>query len=664
MTVTYTYLQKLARLKNGKDIQCDKTCSYKSNFIKINHTGSHYQLVDSERPCSCGGHKGERQSVRLRDRKANKLESNINEHPSILQQEEQSPRNGEYGPTSEPTEDLTWNGRQGKEFENLINSIYEEIIYFKKHSIFEPSQSNTLGQLVKEMMNLITHYSADAPTNKLALKIIMILPSLLLQKLHPKAKAQGNNEAFKRRMKLWADGKFELISEAKAIQKRLDNYQHKQRGETDKARLFRLKMENGQIRQAARLLEHEESGGLILLNEETLRKLKEKHPLQRPSCREREKQSQPVIYKRITGEMVRRAAIETKGVAGPSGMDTNTWQKLLTSRKNPSSASDLREAIANLARKMCTEDCKYLQPFISNRLVPLKAHSNDVLPIGIGEVLQRIIGMCVMDIAKEDIQKAVGNFLVCAGQHAGAEAAIHAMRELYDDKECEAVLLVDASNACNTLNRKTVMHNNDILCPTLATFVQNTYRQPAHLILSDGSTMTSEEGTTRGDPMVMAMYALDFVALQEKIGLKNTEAKHVAYADDLIGAGNIKALRKWWDNITQHGPPLGYRPNAAKSSLIVKNEHKELAENIFERTNVIIRTDGAKHLGAVIGTSDYKETFIKNLVSQWVNELRELTKIAKSEPQAAYSNFMHSLRQKWNFAVRTIPGLENYLLPL
>ena len=77
----------------------------------------------------------------------------------------------------------------------------------------------------------------------------------------------------------------------------------------------------------------------------------------------------------------------------------------------------------------------------------------------------------------------------------------------------------------------------------------------------------------------------------------------------------------------------------------MKKEHKELAENIFEGTNAIIRTDGAKHLGAVIGTSEYKETFINNLVSQWVNELLELTKIAKSEPQAAYSNFTHSLNR-------------------
>ena len=115
-------------------------------------------------------------------------------------------------------------------------------------------------------------------------------------------------------------------------------------------------------------------------------------------------------------------------------MDANICWKLLTSRKNLSLTSDLREAIAKLARKMCTEDCKYLQPFISNRLVPLKTHSNDVHPIGIGEVLQRNIGKCVMDIVKEDAQKAVGNLQVCAGQHAGAEAAIHEMRELYDDK--------------------------------------------------------------------------------------------------------------------------------------------------------------------------------------------------------------------------------------
>ena len=46
-----------------------------------------------------------------------------------------------------------------------------------------------------------------------------------------------------------------------------------------------------------------------------------------------------------------------------------------------------------------------------------------------------------MDRVKEDVLKAVGNLKGHAGQHAGTEAAIHVMREMYSDKDCEAVLL-------------------------------------------------------------------------------------------------------------------------------------------------------------------------------------------------------------------------------
>ena len=167
-------------------------------------------------------------------------------------------------------------------------------------------------------------------------------------------------------------------------------------------------------------------------------------------------------------------------------------------------------------------DTPDLEPFIENRLLPLKTLSNDVHPVGTGEVLRRIIGKCVMDIVK-DVQKAVGNLRVYVGQCAGAEAAMHGMRELYNDKDYEAVLLVDASNTYNTLNREAMMHNTGILCPTLTTFVQNTYRQPAHLILSERSTITSEEGTTQGDPIAKAVYSRPCSPIQEK---KNKSTEH------------------------------------------------------------------------------------------------------------------------------------------
>ena len=71
--------------------------------------------------------------------------------------------------------------------------------------------------------------------------------------------------------------------------------------------------------------------------------------------------------------------------------------------------------------------------------------------------------------------KAVGNLQLCAGQLAGAETAVHAAKEIFADKECHSVLLIDASNAFNTLNRQAMMHKISVLCPTLATYVKKTH---------------------------------------------------------------------------------------------------------------------------------------------------------------------------------------------
>ena len=39
-----------------------------------------------------------------------------------------------------------------------------------------------------------------------------------------------------------------------------------------------------------------------------------------------------------------------------------------------------------------------------------------------------------MKTAREDTMKAVGNLQLCAGQQAGAEAAVHAAKEIFADK--------------------------------------------------------------------------------------------------------------------------------------------------------------------------------------------------------------------------------------
>ena len=55
----------------------------------------------------------------------------------------------------------------------------------------------------------------------------------------------------------------------------------------------------------------------------------------------------------------------------------------------------------------------------------------------------------MLSIVKLDILEAAGSLQLCAGQDAGNEAAVHAMRAIYCDSSTEAVLLIDASNAFN-----------------------------------------------------------------------------------------------------------------------------------------------------------------------------------------------------------------------
>ena len=86
-------------------------------------------------------------------------------------------------------------------------------------------------------------------------------------------------------------------------------------------------------------------------------------------------------------------------------------------------------------------------------------------PIGAGEVLRRIAGKVIVSHLKEDVIQSVGSLQVCAGQDAGCESLIHAMQTIYEDQSAEAVLLVDASNAFNSINRNVFLHNVEVTCP-------------------------------------------------------------------------------------------------------------------------------------------------------------------------------------------------------
>ena len=97
------------------------------------------------------------------------------------------------------------------------------------------------------------------------------------------------------------------------------------------------------------------------------------------------------------------------------------------------------------------------------------------------------------------------------------------------------VLLVDACNAFNQLNRRVALYNVSLLCPPLAANLVNTYRANAMLFV-DGATLFSCEGTTQGDPLALVFYALATLPLIEACKV-TTMTGEVWFAMMLLGVG-------------------------------------------------------------------------------------------------------------------------------
>ena len=119
-----------------------------------------------------------------------------------------------------------------------------------------------------------------------------------------------------------------------------------------------------------------------------------------------------------------------------------------------------------------------------------------IQPIGISEVIRIIIGKAVVHTLKEDIIRSAGNLQVCASHESGCEPAIHAMSQIFNEEDLQAVLLIDVSNAFNAVSRKLFLYNVSVIFPEIAVFVRNCYSLPSRLFIIGGGELKSCEGTT------------------------------------------------------------------------------------------------------------------------------------------------------------------------
>ena len=369
-------------------------------------------------------------------------------------------------------------------------------------------------------------------------------------------------------------------------------------------------MEEGRISAALRCIGSQETS-VLDVTPDVLNELKDKHPEAKSASTESlykgplpKKLVEEVVFENIDANSIFKAAKKVSGAAGPSGGDASLWHKLLCSKQFKKKPAELCHALAVLSRKLCTEKINpdYLRGFVAGRLIPLDKQPG-VRPIGIGEIPRRIVSSATVSLLNPELVAATAPLQTCAGLPGGIEAAIHAMRKIFNDNETEGILLVDAKNAFNAMNREAALHNIQYSCPALATFVQNIYGCEAELFLPNSDDIIlSREGTTQGGPESMAFYAASMTPLTSK----SPNAKKIFYADDGSGGKNLVGLKLWWDDLKIAGPPLGYFPYPAKSWLVVKPEHLPQAKQLFPDVNITM--DGHEFIGSYIGTPEANRT--------------------------------------------------------
>ena len=116
---------------------------------------------------------------------------------------------------------------------------------------------------------------------------------------------------------------------------------------------------------------------------------------------------------------------------------------------------------------------------------------------------------------------------------------------MYEQEDTEGVLLIDASNAFNNLNRRATLVNVQRIFSEFAYVLINTYRADPALYI-DGETILSREDTTQGDPFAMGTYAIGILPL---ILCLKSESEQIWYADESSAGGTLSNRRSWWGRI-------------------------------------------------------------------------------------------------------------------
>ena len=262
------------------------------------------------------------------------------------------------------TEIKIWENLSIMDLQQVVSSTYEKAIKWKRNLLMLLSEKAG-KKYIDECTRLILEWLNDSQLQSIAIKALMIMPSLLLQNCSRNSKAKDHTKSHNRRLKLWKESDFDgFVRDVRFIQSKLI-YQNSPTTIELIAKKFNNFMSSGKVDVALRLLLGTESAEILPTSKQTIDLLKEKHPIGASRCDDLllhvlEELYEEYAYEEISGALIYKFAREIKGAAGPLNLDANGCRCILILSSFVDDSQNLCSAIALMAMKL------YLKRYCGN----------------------------------------------------------------------------------------------------------------------------------------------------------------------------------------------------------------------------------------------------------------------------------------------------------
>ena len=397
-------------------------------------------------------------------------------------------------------------------------------------------------------------------------------------------------------------------------------------------RRARQEVQVGQYRKAIQVLP---SSGLASPSPDVLQEMLTKHPQSPPPSLPTDPVPPPmVLSESIVSRSVR--SFPRGSASGPSGFRVSHLREAVLC-PSPSLASQtisILTKFVNLLVKGCTPPS--VTPHLCGAsLLACHKKNGGLRSIAVGEVLRRLTSKCLSCAVRSAAFAHLAPLQLGVNVKGGCEAVIHSVSHLMSSGQPDQqwVLLLDFTNAFNTINRFSMFEEFRAHIPGLSAWMESCYSGQPFLHLGS-QTILSCCGVQQGDPLGPLGFALTLHPIVERIRAAVPNLTLNAwYLDDGILVGSSRDIAAALNIIESDGPPVGLNLNRAVSLLFIPEDADASCSPLPPEISITQR--GFTLLGCPIGPASFCEEVFLSRVAKVKTSLGFLQDMDDSQLETA-----------------------------